>query len=135
MSSSIDEDGPSLDERSALKEDQEVDGEEVVGGRKWWCLMHKLVRYEAFINSKDPLITKSTDIMISSTRVLGLHPNNEDIMYLAVVGLGIIMCTLGTKSWSFVAQLPDEYERAFRMHATFVLPLWPTPIPKLPFRS
>jgi hypothetical protein len=118
-----------------LKEDQEVDGEEVVGGRKWWYLMHKLLRYETFLNSKDPLIAKSTDIMINSTRVLGLHPNNEDIMYLAVVGLGIVMCNLGTKELEFVAQLPDEYERAFRMHATFVLPLWPTPIPKLPFRS
>ncbi|KAL6143659.1 hypothetical protein ACLB2K_054354 [Fragaria x ananassa] len=62
--------------------------------------------------------------------VLGFDPNNDDILYLQRYGdRDIFRCKVSTKEWSKIA---EKREIRYCLHLRLVVPLWPTPLPRLP---
>jgi hypothetical protein len=99
--------------------------------KKWWCLIYRVADYHnMFRTCQDERITRYADVFHG---VLGFDPNNEDIVYISVEPIGVVKCKLGARKLEFFMHYPDDYngQSYCDRYFTVVLPLWPTPVPKL----
>ncbi|KAL6288688.1 hypothetical protein ACE6H2_006198 [Prunus campanulata] len=72
------------------------------------------------------------DFFPRSTALLGFHPNNEDIIYFRNIQGAIIMFNVVERTVEFVLEIPgmDGYLFIAAVTYPFILPWWPTPVPR-----
>ncbi|TQE00181.1 hypothetical protein C1H46_014193 [Malus baccata] len=106
-----------------LKEEEETAAD---GGEKW-CLIERVSTDQMV--SEDPPITKWLNSWKDwYVNVLGLDPNNEEIVYLHMLQL-IVICNIRTRTLKIARRgAAPPWIECF----PFELPCWPTPLTNLP---
>ncbi|CAL2276011.1 unnamed protein product [Prunus armeniaca] len=94
----------------------------VVDGAAKLCFKHKKTIYPL-----DQMFWDHDGLVLE---LLAFDPNNENCLYLNIGG-DIISCNIITRKWSKVASLESGINVNSYFYP-FVLPWWPTPVPRLP---
>ncbi|XP_050290472.1 putative F-box protein At2g19630 [Quercus robur] len=104
------------------------------GGGKWY-LEHE-VSVNQLVSKKSPWLTEDVQQKYPLFLVLAFHPNDGDILYLAIE-LKVLLCNLRSKTVEVFCDVPhDPDTRNGKCNIiNFVLPSWPTPIPFAPSQN
>ncbi|CAL9019957.1 unnamed protein product [Prunus brigantina] len=93
----------------------------------WWSMMELP---NCASNTRRRLIRWTKCFGITMVWCWSCYPNNENCLYLNIGG-DIVSCNIITRKWSKVA----SFESGINVNSyfyPFVLPWWPTPVPRLP---
>ncbi|KAF3969690.1 hypothetical protein CMV_006549 [Castanea mollissima] len=104
------------------------------GGGKWY-LEHE-VSVNQLVSKKSPWLTEHVQQKYPLPLVLAFHPNDGDILYLAIE-LKVLLCNLRSKTVEVFCDIPhdpDTWNEKCNI-INFVLPSWPTPIPFAPLQN
>ncbi|PRQ30108.1 putative F-box domain, galactose oxidase/kelch, beta-propeller [Rosa chinensis] len=102
-------------------EEEECHAEVVIEGTGKLCWKHTGV----FSLDRDIAPDESS---VSVFELIAIDPNNDDILYLNING-DLVMSNIQTRKWSVLVRESQIIDSHFFQ---LQLPLWPTPIPKLP---
>ena len=104
------------------------------GGGKWY-LEHE-VSVNQLVSKKSPWLNEHVQQKYPLPLVLAFHPNDGDILYLAIE-LKVLLCNLRSKTVEVFCDIPhdpDTWNDKCNI-INFVLPSWPTPNPFAPLQN